>query len=106
MYMEAFKALPEPAKAGSLAALFGAGLAYGMGESDSLLSYSLGYGAVTAVASYAAPMLTLDPMYQVGATGALGAASQFVAPAYVPGGMLMAAALPAASLYASRSFAS
>jgi hypothetical protein len=77
-----------------------------MGEGDSLMSYALGYAAVSAAASYVAPMITMDPMYQVGATGALGAASQLVAPAYVPGGMLMSAALPAGSLYLSRMISS
>ena len=104
--MEAFKALPEPAKAASIAALAGGALAYGVGESENLMSYSLGYAAVTAVSSYVAPMLTLDPMYQVAASAALGAAAQFAAPAYVPGGVVMAAAVPAGSLYVSRAIAS
>lgn len=104
--MDAFKALPEPAKAGAIGASLGAAAAYAMSEGDSLVSYALGYGAATAIGSHVAPMVTLDPMYQIAVAGATGAAAQFAAPLYVPGSMLMAAAVPAGSLYLSRAMAS
>lgn len=100
--MDIYTALPEPAKSGIVGALSGAAGAYAMGEGDSLMSYSISYGALTAAAAYFAPMLTADPMMQLGAAAAVGAGSQMLLPTYVPGGAVMAAAVPAASIYVSR----
>jgi hypothetical protein len=100
---ESLKALPEPVQSGLVGAALGAGASYMEGGGD-LMSYALGYGALSAAAAWAAPMLTADPMVQYAAVAGLGAGAQFVAPSYVPGGLLHSAGIPSASLYVARSF--
>lgn len=100
--MDIYTALPEPAKSGLVGALAGVAGAYAMGDTESLMSYGISYGALTAASAYFAPMLTADPMMQLGAAAAIGGGSQALLPTYVPGGIVMAAAVPAASIYVSR----
>lgn len=100
--MDIYTALPEPAKSGIIGALSGVAGAYAMGDTESLMSYGISYGALTAASAYFAPMLTADPMMQLGAAAAIGGGAKFVAAEYVPGGVVMAAAVPAASIYVSR----
>jgi len=100
---ESVKALPEPVQAGIVGGALGAGASYIAGDGG-LASYAMSYAALGAVAAWSAPMITADPMMQYAACAGVGVASQFIAPAYVPGGMLHSAAIPAASLYIARSF--
>ncbi len=76
-----------------------------MGENDSMISYALGYSALTAAATYLAPMATLDPALQIAVVGGAGVAGQMFLPAYVPGSALSAAVIPASSLWVARQFA-
>lgn len=100
--MDLYTALPEPAKSGIVGAFAGVAGAFAMGDNESLMSYGIGYGALTAASAYIAPMLTADPMMQLGAASVVGAGSKFLLPEYVPGGIVMASVLPAASIYVSR----
>jgi hypothetical protein len=97
-------ALPEYVKSAGVGAALGAGGAALMGESDSLMSYALSYGVLSGLACYAAPMIIDDKSTQLAGAAAIGAGAQLVAPAYVPGGLLMAAGVPAAAVYVSRMY--
>lgn len=95
--------LPEPVQSGIVGALLGAGAHYTIAPEGGLMMKAAGSGALSLAAAYVAPMVTADPMYQVGAAGAVGFGAGYfgVGDGYLPGGLLNAA-IPAASLYVAR----
>jgi hypothetical protein len=102
LLMDSLMALPESVKSAGIGAALGAGGAMLMGEGDSLASYAISYGLLSAVACYAAPMVIDDKSTQPLAAAGVGAGAKFLLPASLPGSMLMAAAVPAGAVYVSR----
>jgi hypothetical protein len=95
--------MPEFFKAAVVGAGIGGTLAAFTGGENVLggaMSNALWFGATSGVGALVAPMVTDDPMYQLGATAATGVAADYAIGA--PNSFVLNGAVPAASLYLSR----